>query len=220
MWRENVQIIQACHLAGGIRKVGEMYLPASDQMFVRSFQNGQIFDQLSFYTAMKYCKRRGVAIDGGAHVGSWTKALENKFEKVIAFEPSKDNFKCLKRNVSADIHRKALGEKAKRISIEKTDPRNTGQDHVVEGNEVDMIAIDSLNLDELDFLKLDVEGYEYFALEGAKNTLEKCKPVVLIEVNGLSARYGIDDTYADKFLKDIGYRQLDQSNKDFIYGPA
>lgn len=48
--------------------------------------------------------------------------------------------------------------------------------------EVPTRTIDSLGLDELDFVKLDVEGHELEALRGAVDTIGRCRPVVLVEL--------------------------------------
>lgn len=46
---------------------------------------------------------------------------------------------------------------------------------------VQAISIDSLNLPRLDFLKLDVEGMEFEVLAGARETIDRCKPVLFVE---------------------------------------
>ncbi|MDE5591752.1 MAG: FkbM family methyltransferase, partial [Helicobacter sp.] len=47
---------------------------------------------------------------------------------------------------------------------------------------VPLIAIDSLELERIDFAKIDVEGMEMDVLKGAMNSIEKFNPVLLIEV--------------------------------------
>ena len=218
-WREAVSKLQVqCREGNRIKKVGDMFLPASDRMFVQAFEQGDAFDGKSLRTALGYCKNRRTAVDGGAHVGSWTKVLNKQFDRVIAFEPSKDNYRCLQKNVEgAEIYNKAVGESFRQVDIEITDPQNTGQNHVKEGEGIEMVPIDSLNLDNVDFLKLDVEGYEYNALLGASETLKRCNPVVLIEVNGLAQRYGFNDEDAKEYLVSLGYKLQEVVNKDYIY---
>lgn len=52
---------------------------------------------------------------------------------------------------------------------------------IVSKNKVEVIPIDSLNLYRLDFLKLDIEGCEILALQGAKNTIVNYRPYIWLE---------------------------------------
>jgi hypothetical protein len=54
---------------------------------------------------------------------------------------------------------------------------------------VEAITIDSMNLPRLDFLKLDIEGFELNAIRGAKETIKKYKPYLWVEYHilGLDA---------------------------------
>jgi FkbM family methyltransferase len=67
--------------------------------------------------------------------------------------------------------------------IDYTKPHNFGgvKVGVAEGNEVQQIAIDNLEFERLDLLKLDIEGMELDALRGAEKTLDRCKPIVCAE---------------------------------------
>ena len=65
---------------------------------------------------------------------------------------------------------------------------------------------------QIDVLKIDVEGYEYFVLNGAKKTLEqKIIKNIVFEVDGHEQRYGIKTEDLEKLLTENNYRCL--SNK-------
>jgi hypothetical protein len=64
---------------------------------------------------------------------------------------------------------------------------------------VNLIALDDLGCQRLDFVKLDVEGMELDALKGARRSLETHKPILLVE--HLKAAQGVLESY----LKDLGY---------------
>jgi len=191
-------------------------VPKGDKYFKNL--NGP-FEQLNLEAALDICTKFGTAIDGGAHVGSWTMRLSEVFDTVLAFEPVKENYDCLIENTKnlKNVHRynKALGDTERRMAI--TPAENSGAGYLQEGNEFDLISIDSLGLDELDFLKLDIEGYEPHAIIGALETIQKFKPVVLVEQKKLTARYGIAHDLGGSILESLGYKLLKKVRNDYIY---
>ena len=82
------------------------------------------------------------------------------------------------------------------------------------------MPLDHLALVDVDFIKIDVEGYEPFALRGAKNTLVRCRPVVLFEDKWHWKRYGLPAKAPHDFLLSLGAREIDRVGKDAIWGWA
>lgn len=159
--------------------------------------------------ALRLIEKRGVAVDGGAHKGIWTRILESNFGHVIAIEPFH------KVDCTCEVVKAALGEHKSRGSM-KPGKDNTGQYHLAMGDDVDIITIDSLNIDP-DFIKLDIEGMELPALRGAIDTIARCKPAIMVEMNGLSERYNYSDSDLIGFLEDLGYEQEGRWNKDYLF---
>ena len=62
-----------------------------------------------------------------------------------------------------------------------------------------MVSIDSLKLPKVDFIKIDIEGMEMEALAGARKTLNKHKPMLLVE------HMKSDEVRIKAFLEDSGY---------------
>jgi FkbM family methyltransferase len=91
-----------------------------------------------------------------------------------------------------------------------------------DGEEVATTTIDSLDLSECDFIKLDIEGAEILALHGAANTLEKYKPVIMFEYN----HHQLEDNYLKifdlqretpfEFLEKIGYSILTIGSDNYL----
>lgn len=164
-------------------------------------------------------EKRGVAIDGGAHRGIWTRLLADKFEKVYAFEPWTDHFIQIPDLDNVTKINCGLGQEIGTFLM-IDGPDNTGQTHfaaaIKEGAGAAVIRLDNLDLD-VDFLKLDVEGYELFALQGSVETIKRCKPAIMVEMNGLSERYGYSDDELRTYLSDLGYREAGKWNKDYLF---
>src|SRR5262249_3119986 len=87
---------------------------------------------------------------------------------------------------NVECHNKAVGEQAGKIQVPPLDYSQEanfsglalGGDR---GEEVPVITIDSLNLPRCDFLKIDVEGMELAVLRGARQTIEKCRPILYLD---------------------------------------
>ena len=154
------------------------------------------------------------AVDGGAFIGMWTKPLSYLFKKVYAFEPNPAAFVCLEKNCgklqNVELINKALGEEAKpRVGIHDTAPGpsvNLYQDDQQDKARtfVEMVTLDSYDLSP-GYLKLDLEGYEWRALQGAKQTIERSHPVIVIEHSGHQIRYAGSMGY-EKFFKPLDYK--------------
>jgi FkbM family methyltransferase len=138
-----------------------------------------------------------VVIDAGAHLGESTRnALRLGASMVIAIEPSPDNLRALRRNLAAQIadgrivivekgvydHEGVLTfENHKSWNGEFVDQHGThgGQIEQLPVTTIDAL-VSQLKLTRLDFIKMDIEGSEPYALKGAAETLRRFKPRLAI----------------------------------------
>lgn len=169
--------------------------------------------------ALRYVKKRDVAVDVGGHCGLWSKELVRTFSKVVAFEPVPAHRDCYVRNVKGnyDLHPFALGEAEGEVKI-KTKAHSTGDTRVHPDGDitVQIKRLDDLYKGSCDFLKIDTEGYEEFVLRGAVELL-KHKPVVIVEQKrGKAQEYGLKETGAVEFLKSLGAKQKALMSGDYI----
>lgn len=148
--------------------------------------------------ALAFVRDFGLAVDGGAHRGVVTAKLARYFERVVAIEPGP----LADQIIGAEVVRAALGSAPGRCGMEDGH-WNTGQRHVVPGDDVEVVTLDSLGLAP-DFLKLDVEGMEHAALLGGEQTIRTHRPVIMLEENGLNRRYGVEDGACQSLLESWG----------------
>lgn len=175
--------------------------------------------------SLTHAKNRKVAIDVGANVGLWSRGLCKNFGTVLAFEPVSMFRECLIRNVPAanlQIMDFALGNENTTANMIITEG-NTGHTHIdpasVGAGTVAVRRMDDLALAQVDYIKMDCEGYEYRVLQGAEQTIRRCRPVVVVEQkphDAYSAEYG--QHAAIELLKSWGMVRLDQIKDDWIMG--
>lgn len=204
--------------------------PDADRFMVDELKFDGTYQIDNLNAALRHVTNHDCAIDGGAHVGTWSRVMSGAFEKVIAVEPSHDTFECLTFNLqqagcaNVDCRHLALGDAPGQIAMHldpvQAEKANTGARFVRPGGDIAVETIDSWNLPSLGFLKLDIEGSEYVALRGAKDTLQRCRPIVLFENKWLwTVHYGVPKNAVAQFLTSIGYRMLEQVSRDQIWGP-
>lgn len=109
--------------------------------------------------------------------------------KVTTFEPQPAIFNILKKNlelnaVNAEPCNFALGEYEGKATIAKYDSSNTGATALMPTAEgqLPIRSVDSLLYDDVNFMKIDVEGFEESVLKGARETIKRNKPIIWIEI--------------------------------------
>lgn len=130
-----------------------------------------------------------VVIDAGAWIGDFSAyAAKKGASKVFAFEPQKENYKYLEitaqlnsENVIVPVL-KGLGETNKDIGMSGTN--ETAQIDENSEQKINITTIDEFvnesNINRVNFIKADIEGYERFMLKGAVETLKKFGPKLSI----------------------------------------
>ena len=169
--------------------------------------------------ALPYVKHARTAIDIGAHCGLWTNQLGNYFDRVECFEPVPRHIECWKRNIvkqTCRLHEVALGAKDGQCGMEVISGLS-GRSHVNGGGDIAMKRLDDYAFEDVDFIKVDVEGYEYFVLKGAEETLLRCRPVMVVEQKPKhGGKYGLSDTEAVDYLKSLGAVVREEIVGDFV----
>ena len=174
-----------------------------------------------------YMKQYRRVIQAGGAVGIWPLRLAQVFDNVTTFEPEPINRQCLTLNTQGvsniEIKPFALGDNPE-LKIEmvlghnnrgKSMEGHCGAFQVTHGGDIPVMRIDDLGYDDVDLIYLDVEGYEYRAINGARETIARCKPIIGIEDKMFHARYK-DKMTPIQLIKQLGYKELGQANKDDV----
>jgi FkbM family methyltransferase len=197
-----------------------MVWPAEDEACC-----GVIFDEvLKLEVVYPHITNWTACVQAGGNCGVFAMALSKKFTSVYTFEPDPTNFTCLAHNTNEceNVYRlqAAVGSPNQTpIDLKRFDA-NCGA-HQVEGNgQIPVLTIDNLNLPSCGLIYLDVEGFEYNALRGAIETIQRCRPVIVLEQKGIGNRYGMPDSELTVWLTSgFGYKLGEQIGKDKLYVP-
>lgn len=172
----------------------------------------QDFENSHVHAYKKHIEKWDVVVQAGGCQGMYPRLFSEMFGRVYTFEPDPLNFFVLTLNCQRENIIKmqtALGAENKLITVSRNSPQNYGMHTISEKQQfIPMIKLDTLNLDACDFIQLDVEGYEIFALRGAEETIKKFKPVISCERGNKEI---ID------FLTPFGYTAVEQTVMDTIY---
>lgn len=170
-------------------------------------------DQNMLPIVLPFIKPGAIVIDAGAYIGDHTIAYAKSVGVdgfVFAFEPSPEAFECLQYNLegmtNTTCFNQGLSSKIGSKGIVKY-TNNIGMNYLSEGNDISVTSIDDLGLFGVDFIKIDCEGYELEILKGAYETINKYKPVLLIEINKETLkRNKVSEKDIFKFLENAGYK--------------
>lgn len=213
-----------------MKKIQGIYLPDHDEYFTRVLAKSPEWEPAKIEAALSYCTNHRVAIDVGAHVGLYTTVIAAKFCDVYAIEADKANFDCLLRNVEAlnnvTPYNVAAGPNNgfALVHYDSTRPGNTGSHFIspnivlnqpIAAHQVPMVTIDSLHLQDVDLIKIDVEGFEQQVILGAFDTLTRYKPVLLLEQKNFANRYSLPPVQT--CLDELGYQCVKSIRSDYIY---
>jgi FkbM family methyltransferase len=181
----------------------------------------------------RFLKREMVALDVGANLGEYTLFMAKRLTAghVISFEPMELIRIQLQENVQLNnfkhviIFDFGLSDKQQQLQLHEVDDGNEGLGTLFLGDKRSRRSIeitleslddkwDSFQLLRLDFIKIDVEGSELFVLQGAKKTIARFRPFILVEIseeNFKAAGYHTADV--ETFFKEINY-QAKRVNKE------
>jgi FkbM family methyltransferase len=168
-----------------------------------------------FWLIPVFCEKGKTAIDVGANEGSYSYYMKKFSKNVIAFEPNTDLWKSLHRLLGRDfrIEGVALSGKSSKATL-RVDRSNTGISTIEEKNDlscatdkeaivfrvVETRLLDSYHFTNVSMIKIDVEGHEEAVVEGARETIQLNRPVLVIESENRH-NFGAPRRLAEAFLR-------------------
>lgn len=193
--------------------------------------NGKIHEYQNYEisAAMSACPKWRVAIDVGAHVGITAYQMAKSFEHVHAFEINPKVYPYLVENLAkhkitnVTTYPVGLGDKEEKVDIitgNKSFSTHVAPESQGKGR-IEMRTLDFFNFREVDFIKIDAEGYEPFVALGGLETIKRCKPVIMYECKDHPARYGYHKNSIREILSPLGYRmirRLGRNEKNAVIG--
>jgi FkbM family methyltransferase len=162
----------------------------------------------------QFCSKDKNMLDIGAHSGTYTISLSNYCKHIYAFEPQKMTFYSLCGSVAlSNIQNvtcinyglgslEQIGKQT--LNIVSLDGGGSSlycnnNNTILQKEEIEVRTLDSFDIDNIGFIKIDVEDNEYQVLFSSQNTLKKSNyPKILFEMN-------TENQQLLDFLKNLNY---------------
>lgn len=164
-----------------------------------------------------------VVVDAGASLGDHAALYSTKAKIVHAFEPQPESFLCLAWNAAGreNVWPRMLGLSDREGLVSFARNPNVGAGRIGPGEMwIQTVQLDRLELDP-GLIKLDVEGHEIPALRGARETILRSRPVLVVEVNKWQmdpAGFSIRDLWME--LDGLGYHHCKDIRTGAPFDPA
>lgn len=165
--------------------------------------------------------KNDIFLDAGSNYGFHSLTAAKLCKKVYSFEPQDHIFKLQKESIeinkinNIELYKLGLGNVSTFLKLEPVDYNlngvnmgNVGIDisPESEGELIEIKTIDDFGIGKIDYIKLDVQGYEKFVLDGATNTIKKYKPTLIVEVeNHQLGKFNISTEQFYNYIRSLGY---------------
>ena len=217
-----------------MKKIGEWYFHDEEkaQSFLGYAKGIQPYENdlfRKYWKAVSRLSDKRVAIDVGANYGFVTRWLCQSFDMTYASEVVPQTRECLKKNVESQgmpnvqVLDYGFSDQNKNLDV-FFKPSWSGHASTIRNSasggksySCPVKTIDSCNFENVDFIKIDVEGQELSVLRGALSTISKWKPMISFEVS-----FGDPDGLArswntHQFMLALNYKFILTAKRDYFY---
>ena len=187
-----------------------LYGQHTEPTYLDDAGNGQ---QAQRDASLKYVKQWRVCLDIGSNIGQWTRPLAKRFKSVVCFEPNPNFRECFEKNIQEKnvlLWPYGLSDKEHKA---KQDFNSTVLQQ--EDGDIECRTLDSFGLTNVDFVKIDVDGFEIPLLTGARETLTKNDPVINIEMKRDKRTDVV--VKCESILQDLGYKFQKRVKSDEVW---
>lgn len=193
------------------------YVPDTDKNITRLLENDTDKANPSYEgkyrdIILEHLPNKRTFVDVGANVGIWSFPFVGKFNKIVGYEPSKQNIECLKANVgeTIEIRTKAVANFTGEADFHQAE-KNCGDGKLCRPGVnasyiVPVVELSNEELTDVDLIKVDVQGWEYEVLEGAVNLIKQQNPWVVYEINE-------DVDKCCELMESLGYEMIMAKSK-------
>lgn len=192
----------------------------------------------------KILRKDFVVFDIGANIGFLTLNFASACPDghIFAFEPDSRSFEFLKSNVGLNrftnisLYKIALGDRSEKMHLYKMYTNNPGANRILplnaikdhEQEEIQVTTLDlmteQLSIHRIDLMKVDVEGFEIFVLQGGKKVIQEWKPILFVELAEVNLKQqGFSARMLVEYIESLNYevkdaytmRPLDSGKEDY-----
>ncbi|GGI58028.1 FkbM family methyltransferase [Winogradskyella haliclonae] len=214
-YKVNFQFVASIKMAAKAKRLG--------------IENTLLRNSFSLIENYKSNRTNLTVLDVGSNFGYlgavWADSIA-KNGKVLAFEPNKNLFASITKTIEAnahfknnfEIHNLAVGAENKTITINASNFSSNAEsmETAIEAYEVEMVTLDDFlnkkSIQQVDVIKIDVDGIELDILKGAINLLKQNNSIVIVETN--------NDMRIATFFKELDYRIYDMKLNTFAANQA
>jgi FkbM family methyltransferase len=227
------RLLQAVHLGAMVSPIAKIVRKTAPTYYAKHLWSELRYscNEQELYVAPLLCNRDKISIDIGAANGIYTFHIVDASRECLAFEPRQPAAlrishiaKCLSLpvRVEAVALSDEVGEATLRTSETVTVRATIESENLLDDCDCSQIyevavprrKLDDYDFDAVGFIKIDVEGHELSVLRGASNTIERHRPLMLIEIEDRHKPNAICDVH--NFLGNLGYEGYFLLNKKLM----
>lgn len=221
----NLDQYQIYHVPG----LGSFYIDYLHDTIKKTLSEGHPWEPHIADLIKKYTRKDSIAIDIGSHIGTHLITMSKAVGDhgiAIGFEPQMKIFSELTKNMELNMcsnviaYRSAVGRDFGQVQMQSAYTSNEGGTKIGRGGDfAPLIPLDFFDLDNVSLIKIDVEEYEQEVLAGARKTILKNHPFIIIEMADGNKTWDAKRDVTIKILEDMGYNLKKLGGWDWIATP-